>query len=72
MDLSPDRQRLLEEILDVRCAMVVRQWKTAGVLCHSIEPGDVDFILPLDRIAHKLSGPVGACGGACENNVLRP
>jgi hypothetical protein len=72
MDVSPDRQRLLEEILDVCCAMVVRQGKTGGVLCHSIETGDVDFILPLDRIADKLSEPVAACGGACENNVLRP
>ncbi len=38
----------------------------------SIETGDVDFILPLDRIAGKLIELVAACGVSCENNVLRP
>ncbi len=37
----------------------------------SIETGDVDFILPLDRIAGKLIELVAACGVPCENNVLR-
>lgn len=166
MHVSPDHKSLLAEILDVRCAMVVRQAETGDVLCHSsvfvappnhhlsvtpggllelssptaekvhyarpsaeplfatvagvyreksiavvltggdgdgsmgvriikdqggkviaqdrdssqdfsmprtsIETGDVDFILPLDRIADKLIELVAVCGGACENNVLRP
>lgn len=165
MHVSPDHKSLLAEILDVRCAMVVRQAETGDVLCHSsvfvappnhhlsvtpagllelssptaekvhfarpsaeplfatvagvyqemaiavvltggdgdgsmgvriikdqggkviaqdrdssqdfsmprtsIETGDVDFILPLDRIAGKLIELVAACAGACENNVLR-
>ncbi len=165
MHVSPDHKSLLAEILDVRCAMVVRQAKTGDVLCHSsvfvappnhhlsvipggilelssptaqkvhfarpsaeplfatvaavyrdksiavvltggdgdgsmgvgiikdhggkviaqdcdssqdfsmprtsIETGDVDFILSLDRIAGKLIQLVSTCAGSRENNVLR-
>lgn len=49
MHVSPDHKSLLAEILKSRTRLQVKQ----------AEPGDVDFILPLDKIASKLIELVG-------------